>query len=117
MMCIAGEYAIICLESVDNIDEKKRLVETIIQSGKEIIEIKENQVERFAGNMLELKNSNGESVLIMSSAARNCLNNKQIESILKYSKIINSDLDTIESLGGGSARCMMAEIFLPQIST
>jgi hypothetical protein len=67
--------------------------------------------------MLELKNSNGESVLIMSSAARNCLNNKQIESILKYSKIINSDLDTIESLGGGSARCMMAEIFLPQIST
>ena len=117
MMCIAGEYAIICLESVDNIDEKKRLVETIIQSGKEIIEIQENQVEKFAGNMLELKNIAGESVLVMSSAARNCLNNKQIESILKYSKIINSDLDTIESLGGGSARCMMAEIFLPQIST
>ena len=117
MMCVASEYAVICLDSVDNIHEKKRLVETIIQSGKEIIEIQENQVEKFAGNMLELKNSTGDSVLVMSSAARNCLNDKQIKSILKHSKIINSDLDTIESLGGGSARCMIAEIFLPQAST
>ena len=63
MMCIASEYAVICLDAVDNFYEKKRLVETIVQSGKEVIELKENQIEKFAGNMLELKNNKGSTSL------------------------------------------------------
>ena len=74
----------------------------------------ENQVEKFAGNMLELLNDKGESILVMSKSAENSLNKNQKNMISKHSRIVSSDLNTIEVCGGGSARCMMAEIFLPK---
>ena len=114
MMCIAVDYVIICLDSIDNNDEKKNISDCIKNSGKELINISEKQVENFAGNMLELENNEGESILVMSKSAEDSLSQIQKSSIKKYSKIISSNINTIELCGGGSARCMMAEIFLPK---
>ena len=114
MMCIAVDYAIICLDSIDDYDEKKYISDCIKSSGKELIDISEKQVENFAGNMLELENNEGESVLVMSKSAEDSLTEHQKKLIFKYSKIISCDINTIEMCGGGSARCMMAEIFLPK---
>ena len=114
MMCIAVDYAIICLDSIDNNEQKKNISDCIKNSGKELIDISEKQVENFAGNMLELENKDGESILVMSKSAEDSLNENQKNLISKYSKIISSEINTIETCGGGSARCMMAEIFLPK---
>ena len=82
--------------------------------GKEIILITEKQVNNFAGNMLEVRGSNDKKYLVMSDSAHQSLTAKQIEQLEKHAQIISSSLDTIEVCGGGSARCMMAEIFLPK---
>lgn len=115
MMCIANHFAIVCLNSIDDAQEREMLTQTIRDSGKEIISISEEQTQRFAGNMLEVANSEGKSYLVMSTSAFEALNAEQIERIEKHSEIIHSSLDTIEACGGGSARCMMAEVFLPKI--
>ena len=114
MMSVAVDYVIICLDSIDDINQKKNISDCIKNSGKELINISENQVESFAGNMLELENKAGESILVMSKSAEDSLSQIQKSSIKKYSKIISSNINTIELCGGGSARCMMAEIFLPK---
>ena len=111
MMCVADKYAIVCLDTVDDSDERRWLKSSLEGSGKEIIEITENQKHRFAGNMLQLMGD--EKYLVMSKSAYDSLTEIQIERIEKYNPIISSSLDTIEACGGGSARCMMAEIFLP----
>ena len=115
MMCIANHFAIVCLNAIDDAEEREMLTQTIRDSGKEIISISEEQTQRFAGNMLEVANSEGKSYLVMSTSAFEALNAEQIERIEKHSEIIHSSLDTIEACGGGSARCMMAEVFLPKI--
>jgi len=112
MMCIADEYAIVCLDTIDDKEERKWLKGSLEESGKEIIEITEDQKHRFAGNMLQVMGS--EKYLVMSKSAHKSLTLDQIERIEKYNPIISSSLDTIEACGGGSARCMMAEIFLPK---
>ena len=114
MMCIATDYVIVCLDSIDDKKQRKNVSSFIKESGKKLIEISENQVESFAGNMLELINDNGESILVMSKSAEDSLNENQKNIITKYSSIISSDINTIETCGGGSTRCMMAEIFLPK---
>lgn len=111
MMTIADNYAIICLESIDDFKEKELVVKTITESKKEIIEITETQKKCFAANSLQVMSDT--NYLIMSSTAYHSLNKNQISRIEHYNTIIHSDLNTIENLGGGSARCMMAEIFLP----
>ncbi len=115
MMCIGDEFSVICLDSIDNLNERQAVVASLEDNGKEVIEITEEQKEHFAGNMLQVENGAGEKYMVMSSAAYASINDKQKASIFKYNKsIIHSSLDTIESLGGGSARCMMAEVFLPR---
>ena len=111
-MCIATDYAIVCLDSIDDKKQRKNVSNFINDSGKKLIQISEIQVESFAGNMLELTNDNGNSVLVMSKSAIDSLNENQKNTIRKYSRIVSFDLNTIEVCGGGSARCMMAEIFL-----
>jgi len=112
MMCVADEYAIICLDSIDDKKEKKMLADVLIESGKEIITITEKQMHQFAGNMLQVGGL-GQKYLVMSQTAFNSLDKNQVESIEKYNQIIAVEIDMIEKLGGGSARCMMAEVFLP----
>ena len=114
MMCVTMSYVVICLDAIDDKKQRKNVCEFIKKSEKELINISENQVEKFAGNMLELLNDKGESVLVMSKSAENSLSENQKNTIINYSKIISSDINTIELCGGGSARCMMAEIFLPK---
>ena len=111
MMCVADKFVVICLDSIDNEIEKENVIENIVESGKEIIEISEEQKNRFAGNMLQLIGDN--PYLVMSKSAYSSLTESQIRTIEKYCPIIYSSLDTIEACGGGSARCMMVEIFLP----
>lgn len=116
MMCVADKYVVICLDTIDNTKEKKFVSETIIESGKEIISISEEQMHKFAGNMLQVKNNDDNSFLVMSESAFDSLNQEQLAQINKYDEIISVAIPTIETLGGGSARCMMAEIFLPKVS-
>ncbi len=116
MMCVANKFAIICADSIDNKTERESTVVALANSGKEIIEITEAQVNRFAGNMLQVLGSNNQPYLIMSTAAYTSLTAEQIKKIEKYCPIVHSSLNTIEALGGGSARCMMAEVFLPKKS-
>lgn len=111
MMCIADHYAIVCLETIDDMAERKMLASCIISSGKELIEISEEQKSRFAGNMLQVQGN--QPYLVMSSSAYQSLTESQIDKIESFNPIIHSNLNTIEACGGGSARCMMAEIFLP----
>ncbi len=115
MMCVADKFVVICLECIDDELECEKVQEVIKSTGKEIIEISEDQLQQFAGNMLQVQNNNGDKFLVMSESAYKSLTAEQISAIEKYCEIIHSDLNTIETNGGGSARCMLAEVFLPKI--
>lgn len=114
MMCVADQFVVICLDCIDDESEKNNVIETIKNSGKELIEISEDQMQNFAGNMLQVQNKSGEKFLVMSQSAYKSLNRDQVSAIEKYCEIIYSNLEVIETNGGGSARCMLAEIFLPK---
>ncbi|WP_313376107.1 citrulline utilization hydrolase CtlX [Chishuiella sp.] len=113
MMCIADKYAIVCLDTIDDKKEKKNVCEYLLESGKEIISITEAQMHQFAGNMLQVGGL-GQSYLVMSQTAFNSLSDDQKTKIENYNPILPVKIDLIEKLGGGSARCMMAEVFLPK---
>lgn len=114
MMCVADRFVVICLDCIDDEMEREKVQEVIKSTEKELIEISEEQMQQFAGNMLQLRNPEGKTFLVMSETAYKSLNPDQIASIEVYSEIIYSDLSTIETNGGGSARCMLAEVFLPR---
>jgi hypothetical protein len=114
MMCLGETFAVICSDCIDDKKERKMVLDNLKENGKEIILITEAQMNNFAGNMLEIRGANDKRYLVMSAAAHQCLTPKQIEQLEKHAEILSSSLDTIEACGGGSARCMMAEIFLPR---
>ena len=114
MMCIAETFAVICLSSIDDKKERKNVIKHLKEDGKEVIDITETQLNNFAGNMLQVKGDNDVRYLIMSQAAYDSLTKAQIKQIEKHCNILSSSLETIETCGGGSARCMMAEVFLPK---
>jgi len=112
MMCVGEKFAIICLDAIDDKKERKNVVEHLKQDGKEIIAITENQMHRFAGNMLQVLGAFDKRYVVMSATAFKSLSPVQIKNLEKHGEILQSDLKTIETCGGGSARCMMAEVFL-----
>jgi len=112
MMCVADKYVVICLQSITGENERADVEKTITESGKVIIPITLDQMNRFAGNMLQVINEDGEPFLVMSTQAFESLTPAQVEELKSYNNIIHSDIKTIETNGGGSARCMMAEVFL-----
>ncbi|WP_274473748.1 citrulline utilization hydrolase CtlX [Mangrovimonas aestuarii] len=114
MMCLAETFAVICLDSIDNKKERKSVIDYLKQDEKEIIAITEDQVNSFAGNMLQVRGENDKRYLVMSQVAYDSLTQDQINTINKHCDILSSSLDTIEKCGGGSARCMIAEVFLPK---
>jgi hypothetical protein len=114
LMALGEDIAVICLDAIDSKSEKKMLIQNFKEDGKEVVKISETQMQQFAGNMLQVKGANNQKYMVMSSAAYYSLIPEQIRSIEKNSTIIHSDLKTIETCGGGSARCMMAEVFLPK---
>lgn len=113
MMCVADQYVVICLDAIPAEHEKEDIKEAIRNTGKTIIEISLEQMNHFAGNMLQVNNDKGDRLLVMSSQAFASLQQEQVNKLSAYNKIIHSPLTTIETNGGGSARCMMAEIHLP----
>ena len=112
MMNVANEYAVICLDAITDTTERENVIGSLKIFGKEIIDISFDQLHQFAGNMLQVKNTDGELLLIMSSQAYDSLATEQVAALEKYNRILHSSLETIETAGGGSARCMMAEVFL-----
>lgn len=114
MMCVGDEYAVIALSTIDDKTEKEFVINKLTSSGKEIIDITEEQMHQFAGNMLQVGGIGNSKYLVMSENAYNSLTQEQIDQIEKFNPIIKVDINTIETLGGGSARCMMAEVFLPK---
>ncbi|MEM9340595.1 MAG: arginine deiminase-related protein [Bacteroidota bacterium] len=117
MMCLGERFAVVCMDSIDDEQERERLIRSLQQTEKELITITENQKEQFAGNMLQVVGSNGQRLIVMSASAYHSLDSSQIDRLSQHGKLIHSDIHTIEKLGGGSARCMMAEIFLPKQKT
>ena len=112
MMSVANEYAVICPNAITDTTERENVIGSLKIFGKEIIDISFDQLHQFAGNMLQVKNTDGELLLIMSSQAYDSLATEQVAALEKYNRILHSSLETIETAGGGSARCMMAEVFL-----
>ena len=115
MMCIGDTFAVICADCIDDKKERKMVLDSLKSDEKEIILITEDQMNNFAGNMLELQGTDERRYLVMSAAAHKSLTKKQIAQLEEHITILSSSLDTIEACGGGSARCMMAEVFLPKI--
>lgn len=113
MMCVADQYAVICLEAIPDIAKQNMVKDALMNSGKTIIPISFSQMNQFAGNMLQVQNNTGNKYLVMSSQAYNSLTEAQIKAIEAFNPILHSGIKTIETNGGGSARCMMAEVFLP----
>ncbi len=114
MMCLAETFAVICADCIDDKQERKMVLDNLRADGKDIILITEDQVNNFAGNMLQVKGKDNKRYLVMSNSAHQSLTKTQLHKIEEHCEIISSSLDTIEACGGGSARCMMAEVFLPQ---
>ena len=113
MMCVADKYVVICLDSIRDSKEKENLLQSIQRTGKQVVPISLAQMNAFAGNMLQVKNAEGNPVLVMSQQAYNALTTDQVNTLEAFNPILSASLDTIEKNGGGSARCMMAEIYLP----
>jgi amidinotransferase family protein len=112
MMALGRTFAIVCLDTIEDKNERKNLLNHLKEDKKEIITISREQVDYYAGNMLEVKGKE-HSYLVMSQKAYESLTPQQIEAIERHTQILYSDLSTIEICGGGSARCMLAEVFLP----
>lgn len=113
LMCLAEHFVVMCLEAIGDPEEKEMLLASFKNSGQEIVDISFSQMGNFAGNMLALKSKIGKNLLAASQSAYNSLSADQIKTIEKYCTIIPLPIPTIETIGGGSARCMIAENFLP----
>ncbi len=114
MMCIGETFAVICADCIDDKSERKMVLDSLKKDDKEVILITEDQMNNFAGNMLEVRGKDDQRILVMSAAAYKSLKPQQIEKLEYHAKILTANLDVIEACGGGSARCMMAEVFLPK---
>jgi hypothetical protein len=112
MMCIAEKVAVVCLESIQNPRERELVESTLEVSGHEVVPVSLSQVNQFAGNMLSVKGKDGD-LLVMSQSAFGSLNEAQRKTLSAHCRLLPIPIKTIESIGGGSARCMMAEVFLP----
>jgi len=112
MMCIADRYVVACVDAIADAAEQRSFIATISHSGKELVRISLDQMNQFAGNMLQVHNDKGEKLLVMSSQAYASLDPAQISRLTAFNRILHAPLTVIETNGGGSARCMMAEIHL-----
>lgn len=115
MMALGEDFAVLCKASITKKEELDELVSKLEATGKEIVDITFDQMEAFAGNMLQVRNSSGDTFLVMSQTAFNSLNENQIEMLSSKTELLPINIDTIEYYGGGSVRCMMAEVFLPRL--
>lgn len=111
VMCVGEKLAVVCLNTIKNLEQRKSVRETLAKTNHEVIEISVAQMNRFAGNMLEVRSKQGTNYLVMSASAHESLDENQISQIERHAEILSADIKTIETIGGGSVRCMLAEIF------
>ncbi len=111
MMTLCERFAIICLSAIDDEEAKERVVKSLVRTGHELIEISLGQMHHFCGNCLELENNKGERFLVMSDHAYGHFSDFQKMQIEKHCRVLHTNLDTIETFGGGGARCMLAELY------
>lgn len=111
LMAIGSDFSLICKDSIKDEAQQKTVVDSLSKNGKSPIFISFDQMNKFAGNMLEVKNKDGKHFLVMSDTAFNCLSDEQKSSLSKSNELLHTNLETIENEGGGSSRCMLAEIF------
>jgi hypothetical protein len=116
MMNIGERFAVICAAAIIDTEKREAVLARLAATGREVIEISVAQMESFAGNILELATASDSSIIVMSQSAHVAMSNRQLESLARYGHILPIPIDTIERVGGGSVRCMMAEIFLPRSS-
>ena len=109
MMHVGSRYAIVCLEAIADQSQRQTVIDSLHTTGKEIVNISFDQMRQFAGNMLELRNSEGKKILVMSATAKHSLTSEQLSILEQDALIVAPDIHTIETAGGGSARCMIAE--------
>ena len=115
MMCVGERFAVICLDSISNNQEREFVLQSLKESGHQVIDITWEQMNHFAGNMLELQTNEGKSIVAISQSAFDSLTQSQKTEIGKYGELVPLYVNTIETIGGGSARCMIAEVFLKPI--
>jgi hypothetical protein len=115
LMGIGTKFAVICLDSITDNVEKQIVINSIKENGKALIEITFSQMNQFAGNLLEVKNTSGQTLIVLSKTAYGAFTDEQKSSLSNYGKLVYADINTIETIGGGSARCMMAEVHLPMM--
>ncbi len=113
VMCIGDVFAVVCLAAISDPDERLMVRQSLVNSGKHVIDITLEQMAHFAGNMLLTVSNKGQKLLIMSNQAFDSLTLRQRDELDDFATLFHFDLSTIEGHGGGSARCMMAEIHLP----
>ncbi|MBU6340921.1 MAG: amidinotransferase [Bacteroidetes bacterium] len=114
MMAMGENFVVICLDTIQDKQEKELVLQRFRETGKMVIELSLDQMNHFAGNMLQVRNPDGQTFIVMSEQAYKSLTSEQISDLEQHTRLLYSPLYTIEKYGGGSARCMMAEIFLPQ---
>ena len=115
LMGIGTKFAVICLDSITDNVEKQIVINSIKENGKALIEITFSQMNQFAGNLLEVKSTSGQTLIVLSKTAYGAFTDEQKSSLSNYGKLVYADINTIETIGGGSARCMMAEVHLPMM--
>jgi hypothetical protein len=113
LMCVGTGFAVICLDSIPDIVEKEEVIKSLKATGKQVIDISFDQMNHFAGNMLEVKNTKGDTLIVMSQRAYQSLISAQIAVLSTFGNLVYADINAIETNGGGSARCMIAEVHLP----
>jgi hypothetical protein len=111
MMAVGTQVAVLCAEAIRDEKERQKVLSKLTTTGKVIVDLSLDQVTRFAGNMIEVKSRNGQPLMVMSTSAHEALTPAQENTISTFSQIVSADLHTIETNGGGSARCMLAELF------
>jgi hypothetical protein len=114
MMALGETFVVIVLDTIRDVQEREAMLARFAATGKEVIDLSMEQMMSFAGNMLQVRNTEGQTFLVMSTQAYQSLRQEQVAQIEKHTRIVHSPIDTIETYGGGSARCMMAEVFLPK---
>jgi hypothetical protein len=113
MMAMGETFVVICMDSVRDAGERRMLEDLFAKTGKAVVDISDAQMNSFAGNMLQVRSTDGKAILVMSSQAHRALTAGQVSLLQSHTLLLHSPIDTIEKYGGGSARCMMAEVFLP----
>jgi hypothetical protein len=113
MMSVGERFAVVCLDAVRKVEDRYRIVSRLERSGREVIELRLSQLPSFAGNLIELHGTKG-SVIALSAQAAAALDATQLEALQRHGTVLTADVGTIERYGGGSVRCMLAEVFLPR---